>query len=222
MPVHLTAISLQQKNVEPHALWVQLQVSKQTMQWWLLSFSLCSSSQLLSLCGSYTLFMNTLFINIIIALYLLLQFLSWPLFSCFFFKASPICLLVPTYPYLPILLQSAVLSVHTVWTLTQEAKTLGKNLSVPGLSISTAYWRSHCKENTALAGNSLVSQRWYGDEQFKDVLFLDIQKALKPSSHSFQPVIFQKKKWNFQCRHISLIMLNCVPFFVNKTQRYIP
>lgn len=160
-------------------------------------------------CVAHTLFMNT--INVIIALYLPFLFLSWPLFSCFFFKASPICLLVPTYPYLLIFLQSAVLSVHTVRTLTQEARSLGKNLSVPGSFCSR---HLNCLLEKPLQGKHCPIWKLAGftmviaNEQFKDVLFLDIQKALKPSSHSFQPVIFEKKK----------IELSLQTFFINNAK----
>lgn len=83
MLVHLRAISLHQKNVEPHASWVQLQVSKETVWYWLFPFSLRLSSLLLSLYHSYTfLSMNTVDI---LAISLHLHSNSpWPFFSVSF------------------------------------------------------------------------------------------------------------------------------------------
>lgn len=102
---------------------------------------------------------------------LILQFLPilicpYPISTLLFFIMnslfpSPVpYFIIPTSPFSPPRCQPAVLSLQTAQTLTQAAQSFGKSLSVPGLSITTAYWRSHCQEKPNPCGNMLVSQWW--------------------------------------------------------------
>lgn len=189
MPVCLTAISLQQKNVEPHASWVRLQVFKDTA--WLFPSSLCSSSPLLSLHCLYTLLsMNAINIPVIS-----LHLYSNSCLDHFFFngllKAIYPDHLVPAHPYLHISFQYT--STLLFFITNSLFPFPGSQFHNPCLSLlnsqvltscpfcpnysntysrSTKFWEKslssrsqhhnclHCQEKPAPCRSMLVSQWW--------------------------------------------------------------